>query len=207
MSDEFLAAAPGTPACAGDADSAVPAGAEPDVVRPVFHDPTGRRRAFLRISAATLAAASIAFITGAGLLLAERPMTSSPNDIEDGGTGQRAALSGPVAGAANEQYPIAALPPAWLPAANLKTAVPATTVAPGWARATAQPGTSQEPVSQGGSTGAPSGARPAAPAVSVRTIPAAVALTSTPVVPAGSRPTETPVPSPEPSVPRPVVVE
>jgi hypothetical protein len=101
MSDEFLAAVPGTPASVGDADSAVPSGTEPDVVRPVFHDPTGRQRAPLRISAATLAAASVAFITGAGLLLAERPMISSPNDINDGGTGPR-AVSAPVAGAAKE---------------------------------------------------------------------------------------------------------
>jgi hypothetical protein len=48
------------------------------LVRPVFVDVRGRRRMLMRVSATAMAVVSIAFIAGAGLLLAERPITDSP---------------------------------------------------------------------------------------------------------------------------------
>lgn len=57
------------------------AGERHTVQRPVFSDPTGRRRVVVRGSAASLAVAGVAFITGAGFLISNQPSTTTPYDI------------------------------------------------------------------------------------------------------------------------------
>ena len=59
-------------------DTAAPAGAGAKDLRPVFADPSGRRRVLVRGTAATLAVASVAFMAGAGLLLANQPLPAVP---------------------------------------------------------------------------------------------------------------------------------
>ncbi|TVT17181.1 hypothetical protein FNH06_32535, partial [Amycolatopsis acidiphila] len=91
------------------------------MIRPVFVDPSGRRRRLLRASAAAVAAGAFVFMAGAGALLTNRPLTSLPGLLGEAVTGQDTGDSGGVAAA-----PRASSPPVagWAPVPGRSALVP-----------------------------------------------------------------------------------
>ena len=86
---------------ADDTAETAPAGVKD--IRPVFADPSGYRRVLVRGTAATLAAAGIAFMAGAGLLLSNQSSPAAPYNIDGsksaGGSNGRVLAAPPAAGA------------------------------------------------------------------------------------------------------------
>lgn len=68
--------------------------------QPVFVDPSGKRRVLIWISSTAVAAASVAFIAGAGMLLSGQPASTAPPLFGELGIDQPATPDASVAGTA-----------------------------------------------------------------------------------------------------------
>ncbi|HWM01016.1 MAG TPA: hypothetical protein VNP92_01635 [Actinophytocola sp.] len=152
---------------ADDTAAPVAEGAREKDLRPVFADPSGRRRVLVRGTAATIAAAGVAFMAGAGLLLSNPPLPAAPYNIgAPPAAGEQhaqthAGAGDPAAGLAN-MLPGAVLTPGQgvsSPDADASGATPAAARQPD-----ARPGVPSNRGSTGVVVGVPADTTPGSPA-------------------------------------------